>query len=90
METLTNFLTDIKAAWIVAVTTGTTGTATFLDFIPDDIGKLATMISMVLGVVLIISHRKKMTRDQKMGELDFKLKIRQLDELIKNEKKDPL
>ena len=50
MNILTDFLTDIKAAWIVAGTSATTGTATFLDFIPDDIGKLATGIKHGIGV----------------------------------------
>jgi len=87
MGTMTNLLTDTKAAIVVTGTSATTGTVTFLDLIPDDIGKLATMISMVLGLVLIVSHGIKMVREHRMGKIDFQLKERQLQDL--DEKKRP-
>ncbi len=80
MNILTDFLTDIKAAWIVAGTSATTGTATFLDFIPDDIGKLATIISMALGLVLIWSHIAKNLREGRIAKIELLLKKKQLEE----------
>ena len=87
MNELINFLTDIKAAWIVAGAGATTGTASLLDFIPDDIGKLGTMISMALGVVLIASHVIKGIREHRIGKIELQLKTRQLDDLNRGEKK---
>lgn len=43
------------AAGVSTVTTGT-GLGTVLDFIPDDIGKLATLIGIVLSFILIRVH----------------------------------
>lgn len=43
------------AAAVASVTTGT-GAGTILDFIPDDIGKLATLVGLVLSVILIRTH----------------------------------
>jgi len=81
MQTMTNLLTDTKAAIVVTGTSGATGTATLLDLIPDDIGKLATIISMTLGFVLIVSHGIKMVREHRLGNIEFQLKKRQLEDL---------
>lgn len=43
------------AAVVSAVTTGT-GAGTILDWIPNDIGKLATVVGIVLSCVLIWVH----------------------------------
>jgi len=80
MNALTDFLTDIKAAWIVAGTGAGTGTASLLNFIPDDIGKLGTIITGLLGIVLLVSHVMKMVREHRIGKLDLLLKKRQLEE----------
>lgn len=62
-----------------AVSTATTGTGlgTFLDLIPNEIGKLATLIGIVLSLVLIYTHWRK-------GRIEYK-KI-QLEILILKEK----
>lgn len=44
-----------SGAAVSAATTGT-GLGTFLDLIPNDIGKLATLVGIVLSVILIYSH----------------------------------
>ena len=80
MNILTDFLTDIKTAWVVAGTGAGTGTATFLDFIPDDIGKLGTIITGLLGIVLIVTHLMKMVREHRIGKVDLLLKKKQLEE----------
>lgn len=43
------------AATVSAMTTGT-GAGTFLDWIPNDIGKLATVIGIILSIILIRVH----------------------------------
>jgi len=64
-----------------AVATGTTGTgiATWLQMIPNDIGKLATLMGMVLSIVLILSHILKMRQDARESELREALLLKQLD-----------
>lgn len=46
------------ASGVSAMTTGT-GVGTFLDWIPTDIGKLATLVGIVLSSVLIYTHWRK-------------------------------
>lgn len=46
------------ASAVSTVTTGT-GLGTFLDIIPNDIGKLATLIGIILSTVLIYTHWRK-------------------------------
>ena len=43
------------ASGVSALTTGT-GVGTFLDWIPTDIGKLATLVGIVLSIILIRVH----------------------------------
>ena len=43
------------ASGVSALTTGT-GVGTFLDYIPNDIGKLATLVGIVLSIILIRVH----------------------------------
>ena len=65
----------------VGIAGGTIGTgqaATYLDWIPSDIGKLASLIGCVLSVVLIIywTQRIRLTSHEsklKMLELEHKL-----------------
>lgn len=49
-------VTNPKVGQTIAAATTTTGLGTILDWIPDDIGKLATLIGIVLSVVLIRLH----------------------------------
>ena len=49
-------LNSAKVATSVAATTVTTGLGTVLDLIPNDIGKLATLVGICLSVVLIGTH----------------------------------
>lgn len=46
------------AGSVSAVTTGS-GVGTILDVIPNDIGKLATLIGIVLSLVLIYTHWRR-------------------------------
>jgi len=52
----TNLLGDIKAAAAAAVATMSTGLGTVLEWIPNDIGKLASLVGVVLSCVLIYAH----------------------------------
>ena len=45
-----------KVGTAVAAGTSTSGLGTFLDLIPNDIGKLATLVGIVLSMVLIYAN----------------------------------
>jgi hypothetical protein len=51
------------ASGVSALTTGT-GVGTFLDWIPNDIGKLATLVGILLSVILIRVHLMSMKKTQ--------------------------
>lgn len=54
--TITSALQSTQTTTVVAVATTGTGLGTILDLIPDDIGKLATVIGILLSLVLIYVH----------------------------------
>lgn len=56
------------AAGVSAMTTGT-GAGTVLDWIPDDIGKLATLVGIILSVILIRVY----TVTLKKGQLELSI-----------------
>lgn len=58
------------AAVVSAVTTGT-GVGTWLDYIPDDIGKLATVTGIVLSSVLIYTHLRKSNHEAARARLEL-------------------
>lgn len=53
-----------KLATAVAAATTTTRLSTWLAWIPDDIGKLATLVGIVLSVVLIRAHLASTEKDR--------------------------
>lgn len=54
---------------IVAGGTMTTGLATWLNMIPAEIGKLATVVGIVLSIVLIVMHIRKIRQDARESAL---------------------
>lgn len=54
-----NLISDIKTAWATAVGTMGTGMGTILEMIPNEIGKLATLVGIILSSVLIYTHLRK-------------------------------
>jgi hypothetical protein len=55
-----------KVASAVSAVTTSTGIGTWFDWIPDDIGKLATLAGVILSVVLIYNHVRR-------GRVEFEL-----------------
>lgn len=51
--------TDPKVGASVATATAGSGLGTVLEWIPTDIGKLATLVGIVLSCVLIYTHLRK-------------------------------
>ncbi len=64
--------TDPRVAGVVS--TATTGLGTFLDIIPNDIGKLATLVGIALSAVLIYTHIRK-------GRLEYQKIQLEIDQL---------
>lgn len=64
-----------------AVATGTigTGSMTWMQMIPDDIGKLGTVVGVVLSIVIIASHLLKMRQDARESELREMLLMKQIE-----------
>lgn len=58
-EGLAELAQNPKVASAVSTLTTGTGLGTFLDLIPNDIGKLATLVGIVLSSVLIYTHWRK-------------------------------
>lgn len=55
-EQLIELAQNPKIGTTVAAATSTSGLGTFLDLIPNDIGKLATLLGIVLSIVLIYAN----------------------------------
>ena len=60
------------ASGVSAITTGA-GLGTILDWIPNDIGKLATLVGIVLSLVLIWVHGRKGRLEHKKIQLEIAL-----------------
>jgi len=66
--------TNPKAGHVAASTTATTGMMTWLEVIPSEIGKLATLIGIVLSLVLIYTNAKYHKKRMKVLDLDAEIK----------------
>lgn len=64
---------NAKVAGVVASSTMGTGIGTILDLIPDDIGKLATLVGIILSSVLIYTHWRKGRIEYKKTQLEIKI-----------------
>jgi hypothetical protein len=71
MSIVNEILSNPKAASAVSVTTTTTGVATWLDWIPNDIGKLATLIGGVLSIVLIVYWSQRTVTEIMKSRIDI-------------------
>lgn len=62
-----------KTAGTISAATVASGTGTYLDLIPDDIGKLATLIGIILSIVLIYTHLRKSHLEVKHAKLQMQI-----------------
>ena len=63
-------LNNPKVAVTVASTTMGTGLGTILDLIPDDVGKLTTLVGGVLSVVIIYNVLTRLSIERKQAKLE--------------------
>lgn len=76
-------LTDPKLGAVVATGTGGSGLGTWLDMIPNEIGKLATLVGIILSMVLIVMHLRKMRQEARESRLREELLRAQIDDVKK-------
>lgn len=69
---------DKIAATVAAATTGS-GTATMFEWIPADVGKLATVAGILLSIVLIYTHWRK-------GRIEYRKIKMEIDVLAEKER----
>lgn len=75
---LNDIATDPKVGTTVAGFTSATGLGTTLSWIPEDIGKLATVVGIVLSLVLIYTHLRKGRSEYKKVQLEIALLERKI------------
>jgi len=64
---------DLKVAWLTVTGTMGSGLGTILELIPNDIGKLATLIGIILSTVLIYTHWRKGRVEYEKTKLEIKI-----------------
>lgn len=73
MSIKNELVSNPKVAAGVSAMTTSSGFATFLDWIPNDIGKLATLVGIVLSLVLIYTHLRKGRIEYKKTQLEMEI-----------------
>ena len=63
---------NAKIATGTSIATAGSGVATWLEWIPVDIGKLGILIGLTLSLVLIYTHLKKSKRDGERHKIEMK------------------
>jgi hypothetical protein len=84
-------ITNPKTAAATTATTTATGLSDWLNIIPDDIGKLATLIGICLSCVLIRIQLKKGKLEYEVKEMEKRkltLEIEQQEEINKRLKEN--
>lgn len=78
MNTITQeIIQSPKVGHAVAAITATAGTSTWMDWIPSDIGKLVSLVGLVLTVVLIRLHWQSL-KNKELENVKLKLEIENL------------
>ena len=62
---------SVNTAQSVAVTTAATGFGHVLEVIPDDVGKLASLVGICLSVALIFVHLRRSRREAEKHKLEM-------------------
>lgn len=79
MQRLVDHLQETKTAVTVTGLTFGTSVSQILDLIPDNIGKLGVLVTIILSVVLIYNHIKNGILERRETRLAIKQRKRDLD-----------
>lgn len=66
-------LLDGRIGGIVATGTTGSGVGAWLNVIPNEIGKLATLVGIILSITLIIMYIRKMRQEARESDLKLEL-----------------
>jgi len=75
LNRLADALGSIKASATLAGATFASGLSTVVGLIPQDIGKLASFVGLILTLIMINYWRKKQTNESIQSRLDTELKM---------------
>jgi hypothetical protein len=64
-----NILDSHGPSYVVSASTTVTGLSTWLNLIPSEIGKLATVVGIILSITLIVMHVRKMRQEARESAL---------------------
>lgn len=70
---INNVVQDTKTAVATATVTAGTGISSWLAWIPEDIGKLATLVGIMLSIVLIYVHLRKGRLEREKLKLEMEV-----------------
>jgi len=80
MSKMAELATNPKTGAIVATVTAGTGTGSWFDWIPADIGLFAALIGVVLSLVLIVVHVGRFVIEYRQAALKMEIMKKQLAE----------
>jgi hypothetical protein len=64
-----SILDSQPTSYVVSASTTVTGLSTWLNLIPSEIGKLATVVGIILSITLIVMHVRKMRQEARESAL---------------------
>jgi hypothetical protein len=71
--------TDAKFGITTTVTTTSTGIGTLINWIPQDIGKLTTVVGAIVSIFIVWISYQKHKRDKELAKLDKEIKLQQIE-----------
>lgn len=84
-----SILDSQPVGYVVAGSTTATGLSTWLNLIPNEIGKLATLVGVILSITIIVMHIRRMRLDAEKAQQDAResaLREAILEEQLRREK----
>lgn len=98
-KNIMTIIADGRVGAAVATTTAATGTGTWLEMIPENIGRLGTLVGIILSLVLIVVHLRRLrldtlearhkTEKHELEMAQLKWKLEQEMKLAGSDKTDP-
>jgi tellurite resistance protein TehA-like permease len=84
MNSLLTAFSSPKATGGTVIGALATGAVTTFNWIPNDIGKLASFIAVIIAIVVLIAHIQKLIHSRNIGKLEERKLILEIEEKEKN------